>query len=554
MAIQTRREAQGRITDLWNRPIERAHGLSLRILEWFNQERWANLITIVAVVLANLVLLSFMLQGLDNRAIAFTILLPLTLLAIIIPEMSIVTLIVVGSGLFVNTFYFVVPGAGTGQRTILLGFLGIVVARALYEVLRTSASERPRLWTPLTIAIVLYWIYHIFHVAYIFLYSYNVPPPQSEEAALGSYRPGVLRYFDGYIVWIGILPLMILLRDWARARRVLIALGAIMAISAGAIVWEYFAPMPMFFKMIFQLRAAGETAEGYRVRDPSGLYFSIAGFFATLYLLGYLRGSLKNTLALAYIAATTFAILITKNRILWGGILTVLPLALLWKPPQILLRQAWLFGIAALIGGAALLHPPIFSVAERITRETVERWSRNYAYGGDPRLDPSYQTRVRERELWEYHYARMPLSQKLLGAGLEAEYGNYIPLATTERFKGERFNRIYVNKTHIHFAWLGRLLRVGWIGTALVALVVIIFFLRAAFIFLKYPNPLLRAIVVGLVGATVGVLFYDALHELFHRFEAIPVVLMWAFMELIPHWHRTGQLSDDSATPTTSLV
>ncbi len=553
MAIQTRREAQGRITDLWNRPIEWAHGLSLRVLGWFNQERWANLITILAVVLANLVILGFMLQGADNRAIAFTILLLLTPIAILIPEVSIVTLIVIGSGLFVNTFYYAAPGAGTGQRTILLGFLGIVTARAIYEILRTPASERPRLWTPLTVILTLYWIYHMFHVGYIYVNFYNVPPPDSSEAALGFYQSGVLRYFDGHILWIGILPLIILLRDWTRARRVLIALGAIMVISAGAIVWEYFAPMPVFFKVMFQLRAAGESAEGYRVRDPSGLYFSMVGFFAALYLLGYLRGASRNMLLLAYIAASVFAILITKNRILWGGILLVLPLALLWKPPQILMRQVWIAGVVLLVSSAALLYPPIYTVAEQVYRETMERWSRNYAFGGDPRLDPSYQGRVRERETWEFHYARLPVSQKLFGAGLEATYGYYVPLSASGQFvRSPRFEKIYVEKTHIHFAWLGRLLRVGWVGATLIGLLYVVFFVRAAVIFLRYPHPFLRAIVVGLVGSTVGVLFYDALHTLLHRYEAVPVVLMWAFMELIPHWYRTGQVEKAAPDPQTA--
>lgn len=549
MAIQTRREAQGRITDLWNRPIEWAHGLSLRILGWFNQERWANLLTITAIVLANLVILNFMLQGADNRAIAFTILLLLAPLAIAIPEVSIVTLIVIGSGLFVNTFYYAVPGVGTGQRTLLLGFLGIVTVRALYEWLRTPAAERPRLWTPLTVALTLYWIYHMGHVAYIYLYSYHTPPPDNTEAILGFYRPGVVRYFDGHIIWIGVLPLIILLRDWARAKRVLIALGAIMAISAGAIVWEYFAPMPMFFKVMFQLRAAGESAEGYRVRDPSGLYFSMVGFFAALYLLGYLRGASKNALLLAYVAASVFAIMITKNRILWGGILLVLPLVLLWKPPQILLRQVWIGVVAALVGGAAMLYPPAYTVAEQIVRETAERWSRNYAFGGDPRLDPSYQGRVRERETWEHHYARLPITQKLLGTGLESTYGFYVSLAATGEYRNPRFEKVYVEKTHIHFAWLGRLLRVGWLGTALLGLLYVVFFLRAAFIFLRYPDPFFRAIVIGLVGATVGTLFYDALHTLLHRYEAVPVVLMWAFMELIPRWYRAQQPRESQAEP-----
>ena len=549
MAIQTRREPQRRWTDLWNRPIEWAHGYSLRLLDWFNQERWNTFLIVALVVIANLVVLGFMLQGNDNRAIAFTILTLLIPLAFLVPEISIVALIVVGSGLFVNALYTLAPGMGTGQQTLLISFLVITTARAVYEGIRTPKSERPHIFTPLAVVLTLYWVYHMFHVGYIYLFRYNEIPLGSEEVVLGLYRRGTYRYFDPNMVWIGLLPLMFLLRDWARAKRVIIALGTIMAISAGAIVWEYFAPMPIFFKIMFQLRAAGETIEGYRIRDPSGLYFSMVGFFAALYLIGYLRGALKNTLLLAYLVSATFAILVTKNRILWGGILLVLPLALLWKPPQVLLRQGWIALLVVLVGSAGLLHPRIYDIAEQVYREVSERWARSFAYGGDPRLDGSYQGRVREREMWERHYARLTPVQKLIGTGLESGYGSFVPLSDSGRYPKEgRYSKIYVEKTHIHFAWLGRLLRVGWIGTVLLGLVYVFFFARATLIFVKYPQPYLRAIIVGLVGATIGTLFYDALHALLHRYEAVPVVLMWAFMELIPHWYRTRQIEETVLT------
>jgi hypothetical protein len=57
------------------RPIEWAHGRSLRLLEWFNQERWTLTLTLLALVLANLFLLYLFLQGQDTRALAFVIIL-----------------------------------------------------------------------------------------------------------------------------------------------------------------------------------------------------------------------------------------------------------------------------------------------------------------------------------------------------------------------------------------------------------------------------------------------------------------------------------------------
>jgi len=177
-----------------------------------------------------------------------------------------------------------------------------------------------------------------------------------------------------------------------------------------------------------------------------------------------------------------------------------------------------------------------------------ERWSRNYAYGGDPRLDPSYQGRQDEREKWEWRYQRLGTFQKLFGAGLEATYGQYVTLQQA----GYRvpYQQVYVEKIHIHFAWLGRILRYGWVGTALLALVIVIFFIRAAWLFWNHPTPAFRAIIVGLVGAVVGALSFDSLHMLLHSYEAVPLVLMWSFMESIPRWagaENRGVVSDSGA-------
>jgi hypothetical protein len=42
-----------RTANLWLVPLEWAHGRSLRLLEWFNQERWALTLTLLALVLAS---------------------------------------------------------------------------------------------------------------------------------------------------------------------------------------------------------------------------------------------------------------------------------------------------------------------------------------------------------------------------------------------------------------------------------------------------------------------------------------------------------------------
>jgi hypothetical protein len=59
MAIRPIREPRAPLGSVLMRPIEWAHGQSLRLLEWFNQERWTLALTLLALVLANLVVLLF---------------------------------------------------------------------------------------------------------------------------------------------------------------------------------------------------------------------------------------------------------------------------------------------------------------------------------------------------------------------------------------------------------------------------------------------------------------------------------------------------------------
>jgi hypothetical protein len=540
MAIRPIREPRAPLSAVLMRPIEWAHGRSLRLLEWFNQERWTLTLTLLALVLANLVVLFFFLQGQDNRAIAFVVLALLAPLAFLLPTLSVTVFIVLGAGLFGNVMYFALgPGQGTGIRVLTLTFGLILTARAAYEYLRTPPNERPRLMSWLIVTLLLYWAYHMVHVVYIYLSRYHEAPPESIEAVLGMYRSGLFRYFDYHILWVGIIPIVILLRNFERFKQVAVLLGIMMAIGLGSVVWEYFAPLPEFFKIMFQLRAAGETAEGYRVRDPAPLYLFMVGFFYAVYMIGFLRGS-RNLFALLFVMAATFGILITKNRILWAGTLMVLPIALLWKPPQVLMRQLSVFAIAALVFLAMMFYPPVYESVSRIATETVERWNRNYAYGGDPRLDPSYQGRVREREAWEATWAQLTWSEKLFGRGLETGYGFYLSLAGAGG--PVIYRQTYIEKVHMHFGWLGRLLRTGYVGVGLLGLLLVVFFATSVYTFLGIQNITVRAAIVGVVGGTVGILSYDSLHTLLSRQEALPVILMWSLLPLAWHWQRTGQL------------
>jgi hypothetical protein len=540
MATRPIREPRAPLSAVLMRPIEWAHGRSLRLLEWFNQERWTLTLTLLALVLANLVVLFFFLQGQDNRAIAFVVLALLAPLAFLLPTLSVTVFIVLGAGLFGNVMYFALgPGQGTGIRVLTLTFGLILTARAAYEYLRTPPNERPRLMSWLIVTLLLYWAYHMVHVVYIYLSRYHEAPPESIEAVLGMYRSGLFRYFDYHILWVGIIPIVILLRNFERFKQVAVLLGIMMAIGLGSVVWEYFAPLPEFFKIMFQLRAAGETAEGYRVRDPAPLYLFMVGFFYAVYMIGFLRGS-RNLFALLFVMAATFGILITKNRILWAGTLMVLPIALLWKPPQVLMRQLSVFAIAALVFLAMMFYPPVYESVSRIATETVERWNRNYAYGGDPRLDPSYQGRVREREAWEATWAQLTWSEKLFGRGLETGYGFYLSLAGAGG--PVIYRQTYIEKVHMHFGWLGRLLRTGYVGVGLLGLLLVVFFATSVYTFLGIQNITVRAAIVGVVGGTVGILSYDSLHTLLSRQEALPVILMWSLLPLAWHWQRTGQL------------
>lgn len=550
MAI--RGATERRISDLWNRPIEWAHGVSLRVLEWFTQERWNILLTILALVVANLIILQFFLQGQDNRAIAFVILALLAPLMWVIPELSIAVFIIAGSRLIVNAMYFAVgPGGGTGERTLTLLFFGIVTARALYEYLRTPCNERPRLFTWFTAILILFWTYYMGHVAYIYLFRYDAIPPDSTEAALGIYRPGVFRHFDHHMLWIGILPVIILMRNLERAKRVLAIVGVVVGLGVLSLIIEYFAPLPAFWKILFQIRAAGETAEGYRVRDPAVMYLMVAGLFTAIYSIGYLRGW-RTALAVVYILAATYGVLITKNRALWAAILPIVPLALLWKPPAVLMRQAAVLGATLLLLLAGMLNPQFNQIVQQKIAEAAERWQRNIAFGGDPRNDPSYQWRLREKEAWEVKMAKLSWIERLIGKGLEEPYGFYITLRQAG-YQGPRFNQIYIEKVQMHFPWLKRLLSIGLIGTALLALVLAAALIRIAWAFLAVNHPFTRALLMGVGAGTVAAIGYDAIHSgPLDSAPVFPIILLWSLAELTFHWRRTGQLQAESESPSLS--
>jgi hypothetical protein len=533
-----------RISELWNRPIEWLHGRSLSVLEWFTQERWNLLLTLLALVIANLVILQFLLQGQDNRAIAFVILALLAPLMWVIPELSVAVFIVAGSSLLVNAFYFAAgPGGGTGERTLTVAFLGLVTARALYEYLRTPQAERPRLITGFTLILLLFWAYYMVHVAYIYLFRYDVVPPDAKSASIGLYRPGIFRYFDQHMVWIGIFPVMFLMRNWERAKRVLTIVGVVVGLGVLTLVMEYFAPLPVAWKIVFQIKAAHETTEGYRVRDPAVMYLMVAGLFTALYAIGYLRGW-RTALAVGYVLIATYGVLVTKNRALWAAIAPIVPLALLWKPPAILVRQTAVLTIVALLLGAGMFHPAFNETILQKVNEAVERWQRNYAYGGDPRNDPSYQWRLREKEAWEVKMARLTPMQRLFGAGLEEPYGMYVSLSVEY---GPRFRQVYYEKTQMHFPWLRRQLAIGMVGTALLALTLLAALIRIAWAFLAVKHPFTRALLMGVGAGTIAAIGYDAIHSgPLDSGPVFPIILLWSLAELTFHWHRSGQLKEES--------
>lgn len=552
MAIRPIREPRAPLGATLMRPVEWAHGKSLRLLEWFNQERWTLTLTLLALVLANLVILYFFLQGQDNRAIAFVVLLLLAPLMWFIPELSIAVFIIAGSRLIVNAMYFAVgPGGGTGERALTILFFLIVSARAVYEYLRTPAHDRPRLFTWLTTAVLLFWIYYMGHVMYIYLFRYNETPSSSPEAVLGFYSPGIFRYFDSHMLWIGILPLMILMRNLERAKRALLIVSVVTALGVATLVWEYFAPLPQAWKIVFQIRAAGESAEGYRVRDPAVMYLMVALLFTAIYSLGYLR-NWRTALAILYILAALYGVLVTKNRALWAALMTIAPLALLWKPPAILARQTVTLAVVSGLFLAGMLNPQFYAIVQQKITETAERWQRNYAYGGDPRNDPSYQGRLREKEVWEIKMSRLSPVERLFGKGLEEPYGRYITLQ--DLGYGPRYDQVYIEKTNMHFPWLLRQLSIGWIGTALLALTLMVALLRIAWAFLKVNHPFTRALLMGVGAGTVAAIGYDAIHSsTLSTPPALPVILLWSLAELAFHWQRTGQLQTPEARTTSQL-
>jgi hypothetical protein len=545
MATRPIREPRAPLGPVLMRPIEWAHGRSLRLLEWFNQERWTLTLTLLALVLANLFLLYLFLQGQDTRALAFVIILFVILLSWLVPELSIVVLIVGGSGLYLNLLFYTTGGAfGTGSRPIMLALLLVVSFRAIYEYLRTPPAERPKVFTWFTVLLTLFWVYYMAHVMYINLFRYNVPPPDNVLTVLGFEWKTLIRYFDAHVLWIAVIPTAVLLCNHERAKRVLFLVGLAAFSGAFSTFLDYLTPLPEFWRVVFLIRTAGESTEGYRVHTAASTYLVVLWACYIAYRIGFLRWW-QHLASILYLFAAALAVAAVKTRALWAPILVLLPFGLLLKPPQALVRQVYVLGFAGLLATATLMHPRVYDVTTQLANEVVQRWQRNFAFGGDPRNDPSYQGRLREREAWEQHYATLSLTDKLFGRGLEEGYGFYISLFALEY--GPQYRQTYVEKTRLHFSWLGRLLHIGIIGTVLLALVFIAATARAVYTFLVVPQPFVRALAFASVGATAVILLYDSIHHYtLTDFSTLPVVLSWAFLEAAIHWYRTGQLPDET--------
>ena len=545
MAIRPIREPRAPLGSVLMRPIEWVHGRSLRLLEWFNQERWTLTLTLLALLTANLIVLYFFLQGQDTRALAFVIILFVIVLSWLVPELSIAVLIVGGTGLYINLLFYTTGGAfGTGSRPILLALLLVVSLRAIYEYLRTPPAERPRVFTWLTVLLTLFWIHYMAHVLYINFFRYNVPSPDNALNVLGIFQKNIIRYFDPHVLWIGVIPMMVLLRNYERAKRVLFLVG-LAAFSGGVgIFLEYLTPLPEFWKVALMIRVAGQSEEGYRVAAPAPIHLVVLLMWYVLYRVGYLKWW-QNSLALFYIVAAALAVAVMKNRMLWGVILLFLPFVLLLKPPRAQLRQLVVFGFAGLLAMALMLHPRVYDLTTQIAREVEQRWQRNFAFGGDPRNDGSYQGRIREREVWERHYATLSLTDKVFGRGLEEGYGYYLSLYALGY--GPQYRQTYVEKTRLHFSWLGRLLHIGVLGTTLLALVFVAAAVRATQAFFTIPQPSIKALMFASLASTVGIAIYDTIqHFTLSETSVLPIVFSWAIVEAAFHWHRTGQLPDET--------
>jgi len=544
MATRPIREPRAPLGSVLMRPIEWVHGRSLRLLEWFNQERWTLALTVLALVTANLVVLYFSLQGQDVRALAFVVIILFAAISWLVPEFSVAVLIVAGSGLYVNLLYYATGTGATGMRSLLLVFLTIASARAAYEYLRTPSAERPKLFTWLLILLFTFWAYYMIHVINIFVFRYNIPPSDDILSTIGYSKRGLIRYFDAHMLWIAVIPIVILLRNYVRAKRVLILVGLAALSGAVGTFLDYLTPLPELWKVAFFIRTAGESQEGYRVHTAATTYLTVFCALYTVYRVGFLKWW-QHLVALFYLVAATLLIATVKTRALWAPILVLLPFGLLLKPPQALFRQVYVLGFAGLLATATLMHPRVYDVTTQLANEVVQRWQRNFTFGGDPRNDPSYQGRLREREAWEQHYATLSLTDKLFGRGLEEGYGFYLSVYAFGY--GPQYRQTYVEKTRLHFSWLGRLLHIGIIGTVLLALVFIAATARAVYTFLVVPQPSVRALAFASVGATAVILFYDSIHHYtLTDFSTLPVVLSWALLEAAIHWYRTGQLPDET--------
>jgi len=147
--------------------------------------------------------------------------------------------------------------------------------------------------------------------------------------------------------------------------------------------------------------------------------------------------------------------------------------------------------------------------------------------------------------------SRLSPTERLFGKGLEEPYGHYINLASLGY--GPRYNRVYIEKTNMHFPWLLRQLHIGLIGTALLALTLTAALLRIAWAFLKVNHPFTRAMLMGVGAGTVAAIGYDTIHSnVLATPLVLPMILLWSLAELTFHWQRTGQLEMPLEMPSPS--
>lgn len=525
---------------------------------WLKHERLVTIITVTCVVLANAILLLLLLadyfadfgirffpgvrepQNLVYLFVLATLFVPL---AFLVPEFGLWLFTALAAGGVVQSIRFITYGT-SGRGALMLGLFGLLTFRAALEYFRLPRSERPRLFSILTISMIIFVLYYIIHLGYVVLFQQSIEGTDIAKTATEYLRVPTLNVVlatqGTMYFWLMVPTAIVLLRDLQRLRRFTYGILLLLFYVTSVSVVGYFAPLSLETKVALGLFATFESEEGVRLRGFEGNQLILFGSFLLLAYVG-LDQRLNRAWVWGFYLLTLLGIFTNKTRVIWFSYLLLAPLILLVKPRDAFWRQIPAMLTVGLIIATALLHPVVQESAVQISDEFYRRMMRSFEphdYWGKGPVAWRQQEIAASMGKW---WNEGSTFNHWFGFGVVETYNFY----TQE--PSPRGGIITYNKVHIHNNWVHFIFKMGLVGLGLFLMLLVANFVRAWQIFRQVPNRYARAFLIAFQSYMISSIIQANLHHQFIMFPVVPMfVFGWAIMELIPYWHRWGLVGQDS--------